>query len=66
MRNKMMQHITKSTWDGWVTFSRIMKEYMHISTTSAITQPKYKYIGSVIEVSRLVLWEKYVRQLNKG
>ena len=35
----------------------------------AITRPKYKYIDSdrsVIQVSRLVLWEKYVGQLNKG
>ena len=32
----------------------------------AITWPKYKYIGGVIQVSRLVLWEKYVWLLNKG
>ena len=30
----------------------------------AITWPTYKYIGGVIQVSRLVLWEKYVRLLN--
>ena len=26
----------------------------------AITWPKYKYIGGDIQVSQLVLWEKYV------
>ena len=31
----------------------------------AIMWPKYKYIGGVIQVSRLVLWEKYVWLLNK-
>ena len=42
-----------------------MKEYMRISNI-AIIWPKYKYIGAVIQVSRLVLWEKYVWLLNKG
>ena len=32
----------------------------------AIRWPKYKYIGGVIQVSRLVLWQKYVWLLNKG
>ena len=32
----------------------------------AITWPNYKYIGGVIQVSWLVLWEKYVWLLNKG
>ena len=32
----------------------------------AITWPKYKYIGGVIQVSQLGLWEKYVWWLNKG
>ena len=32
----------------------------------AITWIKYKYIGGVIQVSRLVLWEKYAWLLNKG
>ena len=31
----------------------------------AITWPKYKYIGGVIQVSQHVLWE-YVWLLNKG
>ena len=32
----------------------------------AITWPKYKHIGGIIQVSQLVLWEKYVGLLNKG
>ena len=32
----------------------------------AIRRPKYKYIGGVIQVSQLVLWEKYVWLLKKG
>ena len=31
----------------------------------AITWPNYKYIGGIIQVSQLVLWEKYVWLLNK-
>ena len=32
----------------------------------SIMWPNYKYIGGVIQVSRLNLWEKYVWLLNKG
>ena len=32
----------------------------------AIMWPKYKYFGGVIQVSRPVLWERYVWLLNKG
>ena len=40
----------------WVTFSNIMREYVY-RYNIAITLPKYKYIGGIIQVSRLVLWE---------
>ena len=36
-----------------------MKEYNAYQYNIAITWPKYKYIGGVIQVSWLVLWEKY-------
>ena len=31
-----------------------------IAYNTAIMWPKYKYIGGVIQVSKIVLWEKYV------
>ena len=47
-----------------------MKEYAYqYNIAIAITWPKYKlqvYIGSIIQVSRLVLWGKYVWLFNKG
>ena len=44
----------------------IMKEYIAYQYNIAIMWPKYKYIGGIIQVSRLVLWEKHVWLLNKG
>ena len=43
-----------------------MKEYAYQQYNIAIMRPKYMYIGGVIQVSWLVLWEKYVWLLNKG
>ena len=45
-----------------------MKESIFVNQYNiAITWPKlYNYIGGIIQVSRLVLWEKYVWLLNKG
>ena len=38
----------------WVTFSKIMMEYIRVYQYNiAITLPKCKYIGGVIQVSRL-------------
>ena len=41
-----------------------LKEYYAYHCNISITWPKYKYIGGIIQVSRLVLWEKYVWLLN--
>ena len=42
-----------------------MKGYnMRNQYNIAMMWPKYKYIGGVIQGSRLVLWEKYVWLLN--
>ena len=43
-----------------------MKEYYAYQYNIAIMWPKCKYIGGVIQVSQLVLWEKYAWLLNKG
>ena len=44
-----------------------MKEYIYAYQYNiAITYPKYEYIGGIIQVSPLVLWEKYVWLWNKG
>ena len=49
-----------SLWLGHIF--KVMKEfYVHVYQYNiAIMWPKYKYIGGVIQVSRLVLWEKCV------
>ena len=36
------------------------RNIMRITATYPYMWPKYKYIGGIIQVSRLVLWEKYV------
>ena len=62
-------NITKSIHVSLV-LGHIFKDNEGIYQTQyniAITWPKYKlYIGGVIQVSWLVLWEKYIWLLNKG
>ena len=59
-------NITKSIY---LMLGHIFKEYEGIYAYQyniAITWPKYKYISGIIQVSWLVLWEKYIWLLNKG
>ena len=37
-----------------------VNEVIYAYQYTAITWPKYKYTGGVIQVCQLVLWEKYV------
>ena len=55
-------NITKSLYISLV-FGHSFKDSEGINAYQyniAITWPKYKYIGGVIQVSQLVLWEKYI------
>ena len=53
----MLGHIFK---DNEGIYDCVSVQYSYYVTS------RYKYIGGVIQVSRLVLWEKYVWLLNKG